>query len=84
MLHDVKKLTENIGISVDFSDDCIEFLAKKGYDKLYGARPLRRAIMTYIENAISEKILSSEISSGDHVDAFVSDEKIEFKVKTAI
>ena len=82
MLKDVKELTDNIGISLDFSGDCIEFLAKKGYDKLYGARPLRRAIMTYVENAISEKILSSEISAGDSVTAYVSNEKIEFKVKS--
>ena len=56
----LKKLLSRInlqGIKVDVSKPALEFLAEKGYDKTYGARPLRRAIQKYLEDPLSEEIL---------------------------
>ena len=44
-----------------------EFLAEKGFDKDYGARPLKRAIQKYLEDLIAEEILKSKISEGDQI-----------------
>ncbi len=43
------------------------FLAEKGYDQKYGARPLKRAIQRYIEDPLSEKFLSNEFKPGDRI-----------------
>lgn len=55
------------GISLDFSQEVIEFVAEKGYDIKYGARPIRRVIRTEIEDVLSEEILAGRIGDGDHV-----------------
>ncbi|MGM9646075.1 MAG: ATP-dependent Clp protease ATP-binding subunit [Eubacteriales bacterium] len=84
MLNDVKKLALNIGVNADFDESAVSFLAEKGYDKIYGARPLRRAVTTYVENTLSEKILSGEISSGDKIEAYSDGEKIFYRKKDAL
>ena len=84
MLGDVKKLALNIGVNADFDESAVSFLAEKGYDKIYGARPLRRAITSYVENTLSEKILSGEISSGDKIEAFSNGEKILYRKKDVL
>mgnify|MGYP002513633424 CR=1 FL=1 len=61
-----KRLAEN-EITVSFSDDAITKIAEEGFDKLYGARPLRREIQNRIEDALSERILDSTIKTGDSV-----------------
>ena len=55
------------GYQIEISDKAKEFVAKKGYDVQFGARPLKRAIQTYIENGISELILSETIKLGDTI-----------------
>ncbi len=84
MLNDVKKLALNIGVNADFDESAVSFLAEKGYDKIYGARPLRRAVTTYVENTLSEKILSGEISSGDKIEAYSDGKKIFYRKKDAL
>lgn len=79
MLDDVEKLTDGIGVKTNFDESAITFLASKGYDKLYGARPLRRAIMVYVENELSENVLNGDISSGDSIEAYSDGEKILFR-----
>jgi ATP-dependent Clp protease ATP-binding subunit ClpC len=54
-------------ITVTFSDAAVEKIADEGFDKVYGARPLRRAIQSKIEDMLSEKIIDSEISAGDKI-----------------
>lgn len=61
-----KRLAEN-GITVDFTDSAVEKIADEGFDKIYGARPLRRAIQTKIEDMLSEKIIDGDIASGDTI-----------------
>lgn len=55
------------GIELEFSQEVIEFIAEKGYDIKYGARPIRRVIRTEIEDVLSDEILSGRIGDGDHV-----------------
>ena len=49
---------------MEFSENVFENLSKKGYDPIYGARPLRRAVTTDIEDLLSEKFLSGDLESG--------------------
>ncbi len=67
MLEDLKVRAKDIGISLDYSIESVKKIADLGYDKQYGARPLRRAITTQVEDLLSEKILTEEIRAGDHV-----------------
>ncbi len=62
MLTSLKKRTEDLGITLSFTDDAIDELAKEGFDKIYGARPLRRAIQSKIEDRLSELILDKTIT----------------------
>ncbi len=74
-----KRIKENIGIEISFTDEAIEFIAKEGFDPQYGARPLRRALQTKVEDAFAEKSLSGEYQEGDTVSLIVKDDKIDFK-----
>lgn len=62
MLASLQKRTEDLGITLSFTDDAIDELAKEGFDKIYGARPLRRAIQSKIEDRLSELILDKTIT----------------------
>ncbi|MBK6506143.1 MAG: ATP-dependent Clp protease ATP-binding subunit [Ignavibacteria bacterium] len=66
----VAKLLSRIqlqGVKVDLSKSALEFLAEKGYDENFGARPLRRAIQKYLEDPLSEEILKGGIKDGTKV-----------------
>jgi len=58
---------EEMGYKFELSDEAKKFIAEKGFDKQYGARPLNRAIQKYIEDALAEKIVNSDINEGDHI-----------------
>ncbi len=73
MLASLKKRLEENGIMVEFTDSAVEKIADEGFDKIYGARPLRRAIQTKIEDMLSEKIIDGEIASGDAITIDVTD-----------
>ena len=66
-LNKVKQRLEEKGIEVEFSDEVKELLIEKGFDEVYGARPLQRAIQKYILNPLAEKIISKKIESGKKV-----------------
>ena len=61
MLETLKKRAHDMDIEIEFTDDAVEELAKEGFDKVYGARPLRRAIQSRIEDELSELILEEKI-----------------------
>lgn len=65
---------EALGYKVDLTDEAKDFLAKKGYDTQYGARPLNRAIQKYLEDPVAEEILKGEIVEGDTILADYSGE----------
>ncbi len=56
-----------LGISFEFTHEAREFLSEKGYDPLYGARPLRRAVQKYIEDPVSEEILKGTFKEGSKI-----------------
>ncbi len=67
MLDNLKKRLANLNITIDFTDEVLTALADKGFDAVYGARPLRREIQNRVEDALSEKILDGSIKNGDKV-----------------
>ena len=66
-LRGLYKRVEDLGYHLEISDAKKEFVAEKGYDVQFGARPLKRAIQNYIEDTVCEKILSGELKPGDMV-----------------
>ncbi len=62
-----KRLKEQMDISISFSKEVIEFLSEKGYDVKYGARPIRRAIQTYVEDMLADAVLDERVTSGMEV-----------------
>ncbi len=61
-----KRLKQN-AITIEVSDTAKTFLAKKGFDPIFGARPLRRAIQNMVEDRLAEEMLESKVKTGDHV-----------------
>ncbi len=70
----IKRLEAN-EIKVSFSDGAIEKIAEAGFDPVYGARPLRRAIQSQIEDLISEEIIDGKVKKGDNISVDIQDEK---------
>ncbi|MEG0614994.1 MAG: ATP-dependent Clp protease ATP-binding subunit [Oscillospiraceae bacterium] len=70
-----------LGISLSFSEELLENIAKFGFDTNYGARPLRRAITAEVEDLLSQKMLEGEIKGGDVLELTVRDGKYVFKEK---
>ncbi|MBQ5677942.1 MAG: ATP-dependent Clp protease ATP-binding subunit, partial [Clostridia bacterium] len=64
LLKVLEKRLSHIEITVKFDENIIDFVAKAGYDKIYGARPLKRAIQSKIEDVLSEKILEKTLEKG--------------------
>ena len=64
-LEGLHKRVETIGYKLIIDDEAKKFIAQKGYDVQYGARPLKRAIQTYVEDALAEIILGNEIQEGN-------------------
>lgn len=73
-----KRAKENMDITLKITDAAKKLLVKKGSNKKFGARPLKRAIQTELEDLLSEEILKGEIVSGDSVKTKVTGDKIEF------
>ena len=78
MLKSLKKRTADLGIELDFTDNAITELAKEGFDKTYGARPLRRAIQSKIEDRLSELILDKTIGEGSKCTVDFADGEFQF------
>ncbi len=78
----MKRLT-NLGFSMELSLEAKEFIADKGYDAQFGARPLHRAIQKYLEDPLAEEILNMHVKSGDTLIATLDKEteKIKFTLK---
>ncbi len=81
MLDNLKSRLANLNITIDFTDAVLTALANKGFDAVYGARPLRREIQNKIEDALSEKILEQSIKNGDSVVCDYINNEFAFTVK---
>ena len=81
MLHTLcKRLESQMSMTLEVSDEAVAYLAKSGFDKNYGARPIRRSIQTKIEDELADRVLSGDIKPGDKVLAGFDGEKITFTV----
>ena len=76
MLRTVSARMETMGIHLDASDDAVAELAKEGFDPKYGARPLRRAIQSKVEDAVAEKMLDGTLKEGDTAKLTVEDDHL--------
>lgn len=75
-----KRLKEQLDITLTLRDSVKNYIVEKGTDAKYGARPLRRAMQTELEDRLAEAILNGEIKSGDCIEAGVSKKEIKFYV----
>ena len=76
MLKTVADRMESMGIHLDASDEAVKELAWEGFDPQYGARPLRRAIQSKVEDAVAEKMLDGTLKTGDTAKLAVEDGKL--------
>jgi len=85
MLNELNERLKDYEIQIEVTESAKEILTKEGFDPLYGARPLRRAIQRLVEDQLSEKMLQGEISRGNTVIIDGADGKLTFtkKEKTA-
>ena len=78
MLGAIAKRLAQHEIKMDYTEEAVAFLAHKGYDKEYGARPLRRLLQTMVEDKISEEILEGAIHFGDAISMILRDDEVQF------
>ena len=76
-----QRVASQMEIQLKFGDAVKKLIFEKGYDKKYGARPLKRAIQTNIEDVLAEAVLKGEIKRGDTVQVTVRNDKVKFVVK---
>lgn len=74
----LQKRIEDMGIEVTFSDEAVSKIADAGFDDVYGARPLKRAIQSRIEDALSEEMLKGNVKKGGKYICNVKDDKFVF------
>jgi ATP-dependent Clp protease ATP-binding subunit ClpA len=70
-------------ITIELSDDAADWLAKNGFDELYGARPLARVIQESIKKPLADDILFGKLAGGGHVKVILADGKIAFEIESA-
>ena len=71
---------DSIGYKLVIEDKAKQFIASKGYDVQYGARPLKRAIQAYLEDGLSELIISAALKEGDTITVSLNEEKGELEM----
>jgi ATP-dependent Clp protease ATP-binding subunit ClpC len=83
MVKDLQKRLEERKLGLEITDEAKSWLAKTGFDPVYGARPLRRAVERYVENPLSTRVLKGEFKEGDSVVVDLVDDALTFKAKVA-
>jgi ATP-dependent Clp protease ATP-binding subunit ClpC len=84
---EVEKVLERVKakeVHIVLEDSAKEFLIEKGYDPMYGARPMRRAVERYLEDPLAEEILRSNVKAGDAVHVSAETDKLVFKTPEAV
>ena len=71
----------DIGYKVKISQKAKDFIAERGFDKNFGARPLKRAIQRYFEDPLAEEIISTNIKEGDNIKVDLNKDNSELKIK---
>ena len=75
------KRIDTLGYTVSINQEAKDFIAEKGFDSKFGARPLKRAIQKYFEDSLSEKIISAKIKQGDKIKVSLKKDKSELEIK---
>ena len=75
VLSEVENKISKFGLKLNISESAMDWIIDNGYDRSYGARPLKRVIQRYIEDQLSKQIISGEISEGDFVHITVGKDK---------
>ncbi len=83
MLKEVYRRISALGFTLEITEKAKEFIAERGYDSKYGARPLQRAIQKYLEDPLAEELLNASMKPGDTVEVDTDSENAE-KLKTAV
>jgi ATP-dependent Clp protease ATP-binding subunit ClpC len=84
LFRDVLKRIEDRDIKLVLSTEAKRFLAEKGFDEKFGARPLKRAVQRYLEDPFSEALLQGRFTPGDEIVVEVADaDRLEFKVRAS-
>jgi len=76
---------ETAGLGLEVTTEALDFLGNVGYDPVYGARPLKRALQQYLENPLAQKILDGTFGPGDTIQVDVADGELTFSgVRTEV
>ena len=86
LMKGVMKRLSNLGFTLELTNEAKDFIADKGYDEQFGARPLHRAIQKYLEDELAEEILSMNVKQGDVLIGELNKEKekIVFSIKEKV
>lgn len=83
MLEELRQMTEKqLSVSVEFSEEVIEFLAEKGYDVKYGARPIRRVIRESVEDLLADAIMDERVKSGMKIRVVKKEDRLAIENET--
>ncbi|SOE08153.1 ATP-dependent Clp protease ATP-binding subunit [Streptomyces sp. Ag109_G2-15] len=83
LLEHTRRLLDGQGVAVEFTDAAVDWLAERGYQPEYGARPLRRTIQREVDNQLSRLLLDGTISQGGRVTVDVRDGRLDFRAQQA-
>ncbi len=83
MIEDLSKRLKKLGININISEDTKEYISKKGFDPVYGARPLERTIRRMVEDQLAEEILKGNVSKEDDIFIDYKDKELVFS-KTSL
>src|SRR5690606_33393178 len=79
LMKGVMKRLSNLGFGLSMTEKAKSFIAEKGYDVQFGARPLHRAIQKYLEDPLAEEILNMNVKAGDTLEADLDEEQQKLK-----
>ena len=75
---------EKLDYHVELSEEATEFIAEKGWDKDFGARPLKRAIQKYIEDLLAEMLVNKQMKEGDKIVLKLNEQKMLLKQRSLL
>jgi ATP-dependent Clp protease ATP-binding subunit ClpB len=78
-INQIENTLKEKGIALDFTESALNYLANKGYDIAYGARPIKRLLQKEVVNTLAEKLISGEISSGKKIKIDYKNNQLLFK-----
>ncbi len=79
MSADLQSRIQAQGMELNITDESKDFIARDGYNPTYGARPLRRSIQRFLEDALAEDVLHGRFKEGDSIETYLEEEEIKFK-----